>query len=118
MSLLDEKSEEGSGGNSDSGTDAGQLPETTSNVLDETKPSEGKDHNYFWIFHLNLQSFYSIYQKITISVYIKVSNNVGSDSKVLGYRCQVLQKVLATCDKKLSFINLVSGNKYLIDSEL
>ena len=47
MSLLEEKSEEGSGGNSDSETEAGQLPETTSNVLDETKPSEGKDHNLF-----------------------------------------------------------------------
>ena len=49
MSLLDEKSEEGSGGNSDSGTEAGQLPETASNVevVDETKPSKGKDHNYF-----------------------------------------------------------------------
>ena len=43
----DDKSEEGSRGNS--GTEAGQLPETASNieVVDEKKPSEGKDHNYF-----------------------------------------------------------------------
>ena len=43
----DDKSEEGSRGNS--GTETGRAVETSSNVevVDEKKPSEGKDHNYF-----------------------------------------------------------------------